>query len=61
MKINIDTNLLEKLPEFSVIAYLMDVENNKTETVENILNNLKSDILIEEVTTNPKIKETRDG
>lgn len=61
MKINIDDNLLNKLPEFSVIAYLMDVENNKTELVENILDNLKSDILIEEVTSNLKIKETRDG
>ncbi len=61
MKINIDDNLLNKLPEFSVIAYLMDVENNKTILVENILDNLKSDILIEEVTSNLKIKETRDG
>lgn len=61
MKINIDENLLNKLPEFSVIAYLMDVENNKTKLVENILDNLKSDILIEEVTSNLKIKETRDG
>ena len=61
MKINIDDNLLNKLPEFSVIAYLMDVENNKTKLVENILDNLKSDILIEEVTSNLKIKETRDG
>ena len=61
MKIKIDSILQEKLPEFSVISYLMDVENNKTETVLNILNNLKSDILIEEVTYDPKIKETRDG
>lgn len=61
MKIKIDSILQEKLPEFSVISYLMDVENNKTETVLNILNNLKSDILIEEVTSDPKIKETRDG
>lgn len=61
MKIKIDSILQEKLPEFSVISYLMDVENNKTETVLNILNNLKSDILIEEVTSDLKIKETRDG
>ena len=61
MKIKIDSILQEKLPEFSVISYLMDVENNKTEAVLNILNNLKSDILIEEVTSDPKIKETRDG
>lgn len=61
MKIKIDSILQEKLPEFSVISYLMDVENNKTETVLNILNNFKSDILIEEVTSDPKIKETRDG
>lgn len=61
MKINIDSNLLEKLPEFSVVGYLMDVENNKTEIVLNMLNNLTSDISIEEVTSHPKIKETRDG
>ncbi len=61
MKIKIDSILQEKLPEFNVISYLMDVENNKTEMVLNILNNLKSDILIEEVTSDPKIKETRDG
>lgn len=61
MKINIDSNLLEKLPEFSIVGYLMDVENNKTEIVLNMLNNLTSDISIEEVTSHPKIKETRDG
>ena len=61
MKIKIDSILQEKLPEFSVISYLMDVENNKTEMVLNIFNNLKSDILIEQVTSDPKIKETRDG
>ena len=61
MKINIDSNFLEKLPEFSIVGYLMDVENNKTEIVLNMLNNLTSDISIEEVTSHPKIKETRDG
>ena len=61
MKINIDSNLLDKLPEFSIVGYLMDVENNKTEIVLNMLNNLTSDISIEEVTSHPKIKETRDG
>ena len=61
MKINIDSILQEKLPEFSVIGYLMDVENNKTEAVNTLLNNLQVDLKIEEVTTDELIKETRDG
>ncbi len=61
MKINIDLKLQEKLPDFSVISYLMDVENDKTETVLALLNNLQVDLKIEEVTTDEIIKETRDG
>lgn len=61
MKINIDLKLQEKLPDFSVISYLMDVENDKTEAVLALLNNLQVDLKIEEVTTDEIIKETRDG
>lgn len=61
MKINIDLKLQEKLPDFSVISYLMDVENDKTEAVLTLLNNLQVDLKIEEVTTDEVIKETRDG
>ena len=61
MKINIDSKLKEKLPEFNVIAYLMDVINQTSETVLNLLNDLEVDLKIEEVTTNPKILETRKG
>ena len=61
MKINIDSKLKEKLPEFNVIAYLMDVVNQTSETVLNLLNDLEVDLKIEEVTTNPKILETRKG
>lgn len=61
MKINIDAKLKEKLPEFNVIAYLMDVVNQTSETVLNLLNDLEVDLKIEEVTTNPKILETRKG
>jgi DNA/RNA-binding domain of Phe-tRNA-synthetase-like protein len=61
MKIKIDQLLQEKLPEFSVIGYLMDVENNKTDEVFNLLNNLEVDLKIEEVTNDSLIKETRDG
>jgi DNA/RNA-binding domain of Phe-tRNA-synthetase-like protein len=61
MKIKIDQLLQEKLPEFSVIGYLMDVENNKTDEVFNLLNNLEVDLNIEEVTNDSLIKETRDG
>lgn len=61
MKIKIDQTLQEKLPEFNIIAYLMDVDNNKTEAVTNILYNLQTNLKIEEVIIDPKIKETRDG
>ena len=61
MKIRINALLKEKLPNFSVIAYTMDVENNKTSTVEEMLKNLKVDFAINEVTSNPFIKETRDA
>ena len=61
MKIKIDSLLQEKLPEFSIIGYLMDVENKKTDEVLNLLNNLKVDLKIDEVTTDEIIKETRDG
>ena len=61
MKIKIDQLLQEKLPEFSGIGYLMDVENNKTDEVFNLLNNLEVDLKIEEVTNDSLIKETRDG
>ena len=58
MKIRINTLLKEKLPNFSVIAYTMDVENNKTSTVEEMLKNLKVDFAINEVTSNPLVNLT---
>lgn len=61
MKITINQELQQLLPEFSVIAYTMDVENNKTEVVQQLLENLDVPFSINEVTSNWKIKETRDG
>ena len=61
MKINIDSKLQEKLPEFTIIAYSMDVINQSSEQVKNLLDSLEIDLSIEEVTTNPKILETRNG
>lgn len=61
MKIKINDFLKEKLPNFSVIAYTMDVDNLKTTIVEDLLTNLKVDFSINEVTNNLLIKETRDA
>ena len=61
MKISINSLLKENLPQFNVIAYTMDVENNKTNVVEKMLENLKVDFNINEVTSNTLIKETRDA
>lgn len=61
MKISINSLLKENLPHFNVIAYTMDVENNKTNVVEKMLENLKVDFNINEVTSNTLIKETRDA
>ena len=61
MKIRINPRLKEKLPNFSVIAYTMDVENNKTNIVEDMLKSLKVDFQLSEVTSNSFIQETRDA
>lgn len=61
MKISINKELKEKLPNFSVIAYTMDVDNLKTDIVENMLTSLKVDFSIDDVTTNYFIKQTRDA
>lgn len=61
MKINIDRQLQNILPSFNIIGYLMEVENNETNNVKELLNNLDVDLKLENVTTDPLIKETRDG
>lgn len=61
MKITISNEILSVLPDFTIIPYTMDVVNIKTNVVQNLLTNLNVDFNINEVTTNLKIKETRDG
>ncbi len=65
MKINIDLELKNKLPEFSVIAYTMTVDNNTTEDVDNLILMVKEKytnfVPLTEVVTIPKIKVSRDG
>ena len=46
MKITINQELQQLLPEFSVIAYTMDVENNKTEVVQQLLENLDVNVIL---------------
>ena len=65
MKINIDLELKNKLPDFSVIAYTMTVDNNTTEDVDNLILMVKEKytnfVPLTEVVTIPKIKVSRDG
>lgn len=65
MKINIDLELKNKIPEFSVIAYTMTVDNAKTDDVDNLLLDVKNEytnfIPLTEVVQIPKIKVSRDG
>lgn len=65
MKINIDLELKNKLPEFSVIAYTMAVDNDITEDVDNLILMVKEKytnfVPLTEVVTIPKIKVSRDG
>ena len=65
MKINIAEELKNKIPEFSVIAYTMTVDNNSTMDVDNLLLSIKEEytnfIPLTEVVGIPKIKVSRDG
>lgn len=61
MKIVISDELKNKLPSFNPICYTMDVKNTKTDIVSNLLNNLESNISIENVCQDELIKETRDA
>lgn len=65
MKINIDLELKNKLPDFSVIAYTMTVDNNTTEDVDNLILMVKEKytnfVPLTEVVNIPKIKVSRDG
>ena len=61
MKISISHDLTTKLPEFNVVAYTMSVDNNKTEDVNKLLNDLTLSYTIEEVLSIPRILQARNG
>ena len=65
MKIKINDDLKNILPNFQVIAYTMDVDNLKTKEVENKLEEIKQKYfnidMLPNVVSIPKIKESRDG
>lgn len=65
MKLIINQDILSCVPTFNIIAYTMDVENTKSEEVDNYLDNLQKEYYnkypLDEVTKIPKLKETRDG
>lgn len=65
MNLTIDEKLHEAIPSFSVVAYTMEVINQSSNEVENLLRQTEAkyrnlcDLL--EVVNLPKIKEARDG
>lgn len=65
MKLTINNDILSKVKTFSVIPYVMDVDNLKTIEVSNLIDELSKRYFnlypMEEITKLPKLKETRDG
>ncbi len=65
MKLTICNDILNKVPKFDVIPYVMDVDNLSTDEVNNYLNKLSEQYFNlyqnEEIVKIPKLKETRDG
>ncbi len=65
MKIKIASELLEKLPSFSVIAYTMEVDNQCTEVVDKLLEKIKKEyfnyVAPVDIVKIPKLKVSRDG
>lgn len=65
MKVTISEDILKVLPNFSVIAYTMDVENKLTDKTTEFINktveNLKTKHTLEEIIKEEKILESRNG
>ena len=65
MKLKINNDILSKVKNFTVIPYVMDVDNLKTEEVSNLIDEISKQYInlypMEEITKLPKLKETRDG
>lgn len=65
MKINISDEIKKVLPSFDVIAYTMDVENNKSDEVTKYIDEVVKSVCniytLEEIIKEPKILESRNG
>lgn len=65
MKINISEELINKLPEFTVIGYTLTVDNNKTIEVDQLIQETKikyqNFVELTDVVKIPKIKVSREG
>ena len=65
MNIKIDKSILDKLPDFSIIAYSMDVVYQSSDIVEGLISSYESKIMgeysLEDVLDIPLIKEARDS
>jgi DNA/RNA-binding domain of Phe-tRNA-synthetase-like protein len=65
MNIYIKSELLEKLPQFHVIAYALDVQVTSSDVIDSYLCEIEDEIrkryTLEDVLKIPRIKEARDG
>ncbi|MBQ8292500.1 MAG: hypothetical protein IJX78_01685 [Bacilli bacterium] len=65
MKIKIASELLEKVKEFSVIGYTMEVDNLTTKEVDELLSQMKEEyynyVEAKDIVQIPKLKVSRDG
>lgn len=65
MKIRIDRGISDKLPNFNIIAYTMDVVYDSSDKIESLISKYEEKIMeeysIEDVLNIPLIKEARDS
>lgn len=65
MKVTISKDILEKLPNFSVIAYTMDLENTQKENVsifiDETVRKLSTEYTLEQIIKEEKILQSRNG
>ena len=65
MKIRIDQSISDKLPNFNIIAYTMDVVVEASDKIESLISKYEDYIMeeysIEDVLDIPLIKEARDA
>lgn len=65
MKVTISEDIKKVLPDFNVIAYTMDLDNNLSEEVSTYINQVINDnkdiYTLEQIIKEPKILESRNG